>query len=165
MKINFMKLFAVLASLCIAVSAFASCGEKSKAPENDKALTETEANETPSSDKESSKKGELKEEVKEEAKEGVKEETKEDTKEDAKQESASAGENSQGKISDKYGNAEVYEKDGKPYAKTDDGKEVELTDENMGRLLEKYAKVQGSGSEEEKDLLNQIQVFLEAPRP
>lgn len=160
MKINFMKLCAVLASLCIAVSALASCGEKSKAPENDKTQTDVRANEAPSLDKESPKKEEPKEELSEEPKE----DTNEDVKENAKEESASPSKKSEEKIPDKYGNAEVYEKDGKPYAKTDDGKEVELTDENMGRLLEKYAKVQGSGSEEERDLLNQIQVFLEAPR-
>lgn len=160
MKINFMKLCAVLASLCIAVSALASCGEKSKAPEDDKVQTDAKTNEATSLDKEFSEKEELKEEPKEE----VKEETKEEAKEEPKEETSSPSEKSNEKIPDKYGDAEVYEKDGKPYAKTDDGKEVELTDENMGKLLEKYAKVQGSGSEEERDLLNQIQVFLEAPR-
>lgn len=63
----------------------------------------------------------------------------------------------------KYGDAEVYTNDnGKPAAKTESGVEVELTGENMGKLLEDYQKVQGSGSEEEKALLDQIQVILEA---
>ncbi len=64
----------------------------------------------------------------------------------------------------KYANAEVYEKKGTPHAKTDDGQEVELTGENLQKLVEDYQKVQGTGSKEEKDLLNKIQLILEAPR-
>ena len=63
----------------------------------------------------------------------------------------------------KYGNAEVYTNDnGKPAAKTESGVEVELSGENMNKLLEDYQKVQGSGSEEERAVLDQIQVILEA---
>ena len=64
----------------------------------------------------------------------------------------------------KYGKSEVYNKDGKNYAKTDDGQEVELSGENMQKLLADYEKVKGTGSDEEKDILNKLQVILEAPR-
>ena len=63
----------------------------------------------------------------------------------------------------KYGNAEIYNNEsGKPAAKTENGTEVELTNENMNKLFEEYQKVQGSGSDEEKELLDQIQLILEA---
>lgn len=62
----------------------------------------------------------------------------------------------------KYGDAEVYTNEaGNPAAKTESGVEVELTGENMQKLMDEYAAVQGSGSEEEKALLDQIQVLLE----
>ncbi len=64
----------------------------------------------------------------------------------------------------KYGDAEVYKKGDSSYAKTDDGIEVELSEKNLQRLFEEYTKVQGSGSDKEKELLNQIQLILEAPR-
>ena len=63
----------------------------------------------------------------------------------------------------KYGNAEIYNNEsGNPAAKTENGTEVELTNENMNKLFEEYQKVQGSGSDEEKELLDQIQLILEA---
>ena len=63
----------------------------------------------------------------------------------------------------KYEDAEVYEnKDGKPAAKTEDGTEVELTGENMQSLFAEYEKVRGTGSEKEKELLDKMQVILEA---
>ena len=75
-----------------------------------------------------------------------------------------AGDNTNTSDGAKYGNAEVYEKKGTPHAKTDDGQEVELTGENLQKLVEDYQKVQGTGSKEEKDLLNKIQLILEAPK-
>lgn len=63
----------------------------------------------------------------------------------------------------KYEDAKVYEnKDGKPTAKTEDGTEVELTGENMQSLYAEYEKVRGTGSEKEKELLDKMQVILEA---
>ena len=63
----------------------------------------------------------------------------------------------------KYEDAEVYEnKDGNPAAKTEDGTEVELTGENMQSLFAEYEKVRGTGSEKEKELLDKMQVILEA---
>lgn len=64
----------------------------------------------------------------------------------------------------KYADVEVYEKKGVPHAKTDDGQEVEISGENLQALIEEYQKVQGTGSREEKNLLNKIQLILEAPK-
>lgn len=62
----------------------------------------------------------------------------------------------------KYGNAEVYiDANGNKAAKTEDGTEVELTSDNMQKLMNEYAKVKGSGSDEEKKLLAQLQVIIE----
>lgn len=62
-----------------------------------------------------------------------------------------------------YGNAEIYtNENGKPAAKTNDGTEVEFTTENMQKLFAEYEKESGTGSEREKELLDQIQLFLEA---
>ncbi len=82
--------------------------------------------------------------------------------EDAKTEEVKPEENAQTAPATE-GNAEVYTNDnGKPAAKTESGVEVELSGENMNKLLEDYQKVQGSGSEEERAVLDQIQVILEA---
>ena len=64
----------------------------------------------------------------------------------------------------KYADAEVYEKKGVPHAKTDDGQEVEITGESLQSLIGEYEKVKGTGSDKEKDLLNKIQLILEAPK-
>jgi len=62
----------------------------------------------------------------------------------------------------KYGDAEVYQNEnGNPAAKTESGVEVELTQENMEKLFNEYQAVQGSNSDEERALLDQIQVLLE----
>ncbi len=65
----------------------------------------------------------------------------------------------------KYGEAEVYQNDkGNPAAKTEDGTEVELTGESMESIYSEYEKVKGSGSEKERELLDKLQLILEAPR-
>ena len=64
----------------------------------------------------------------------------------------------------KYGDAKVYEKDGVPHAKTQKGEEVELSGESLMELMAEYEKVKGSGSEKEKELLDKIQLILEAPK-
>ncbi len=64
----------------------------------------------------------------------------------------------------KYGDAKVYEKDGVPHAKTQKGIEVELSGESLMELMAEYEKVKGSGSEKEKELLDKIQLILEAPK-
>ena len=64
----------------------------------------------------------------------------------------------------KYGDAKVYEKDGVPHAKTEEGEEVELSGESLMELMAEYEKVKGSGSEKEKELLDKIQLILEAPK-
>ncbi|MBO5370788.1 MAG: hypothetical protein J6B23_08955 [Clostridia bacterium] len=62
-----------------------------------------------------------------------------------------------------YGDAEIYTNEsGNPAAKTNDGTEVEFTTENMQKLFAEYEKESGTGSEREKELLDQIQLFLEA---
>lgn len=61
----------------------------------------------------------------------------------------------------KYEDADIYEKEGKKYAKTEDGTEVEFSGENMQALMEEYMQVQGTGSEKEKELLDQMQVILD----
>lgn len=63
----------------------------------------------------------------------------------------------------KYGNAEVYTNDnGNDAAKTESGVEVELSGDNLQKLYGEYQKVAGSGSDKEKELLDQIQLILEA---
>lgn len=64
----------------------------------------------------------------------------------------------------KYGDAKVYEKDGVPHAKTQKGVEVELSGESLMELMAEYEKVKGSGSQKEKELLDKIQLILEAPK-
>jgi|GEM_PF-5273782 len=79
-------------------------------------------------------------------------------------ESASDGEHAtELKAETKYGDAEVYTNDkGKDAAKTESGVEVELTTDNLAKLYDEYQKVAGSGSDKEKELLDQIQLILEA---
>ena len=56
----------------------------------------------------------------------------------------------------------AYEKDGSTYGKTDSGKEVEISGENMQKLLEQYQKAQeGNDSKTEQELLDQLQVILD----
>ena len=61
----------------------------------------------------------------------------------------------------KYEDVAIYERDGKKYAKTESGTEVELSGENLQRLMTEYVLVQGTGSEKEKELLDQMQVILD----
>ncbi len=65
----------------------------------------------------------------------------------------------------KYENVDVYENaDGNKAAKTESGEEVELTGESMQEIYAQYEKVRGTGSQEEKELLDKLQLILEAPR-
>jgi len=64
-------------------------------------------------------------------------------------------------VAPKYEGVEIYEKNGKKYAKTEDGTEVELSGENLQYLMGEYAKVQGTGSQREKELLDQMQIILD----
>lgn len=64
-------------------------------------------------------------------------------------------------VKPKYSDAEIYEKNGKKYAKTEDGDEVEISGDNVQKLMEDYQKVQGTGSAEEKEILDRIQVILD----
>ena len=61
----------------------------------------------------------------------------------------------------KYADVEIYEKEGVKYAKTEDGTEVEMTGENLQDMMQEYVKVQGSGTDEEKEILDRIQVILD----
>ncbi|MBR5508327.1 MAG: hypothetical protein IKV88_09785 [Clostridia bacterium] len=68
----------------------------------------------------------------------------------------------QEEVKGKYSDNEVYKsEDGKEYSKTEDGKEVELSGDNFQKLMEEYEKVKGTGSEREKELLDQIQVIMD----
>lgn len=65
----------------------------------------------------------------------------------------------------KYENAEVYENaNGNKAAKTESGEEVELTGESLSELYAQYEKVRGTGNHEEKELLDKLQLILEAPK-
>ena len=89
----------------------------------------------------------------------------EKTKEPKESSSQSSAENKNTAEDDtKYGDANVYEKDGVPHAKTQSGQEVEISGDNFAELIEEYEKVKGSGSAKEKELLDKIQLILEAPR-
>ncbi|MBR2404311.1 MAG: hypothetical protein IKA95_01480 [Clostridia bacterium] len=60
------------------------------------------------------------------------------------------------------GNTEEYTNaDGKDIVKTESGAEVEVSGENFARLYREYKKVSGTGSDEEKELLEQLQLILE----
>ena len=87
------------------------------------------------------------------------EEVKTEKKEESTQQNTSAPEDGA-----KYSEAKVYEKGGVPHAKTESGQEVELSGESLNRLIAEYEKVKGTGSEKEKELLDKIQLILEAPR-
>lgn len=79
---------------------------------------------------------------------------------ESKENSSASSENE----NSKYKDAKVYEKDGVPYAKTEKGIEVELSGESLMELMAEYEKVKGSGSEKESELLDKIQLILEAPK-
>ncbi len=65
-------------------------------------------------------------------------------------------------VKGKYSDNEVYKSDdGTEYSKTEDGAEVELSGDNFQNLMEEYEKVKGTGSEREKELLDQIQVIMD----
>ena len=65
-------------------------------------------------------------------------------------------------VKGKYSDNEVYKNDeGTEYSKTEDGTEVELSGDNFQNLMEEYEKVKGTGSEREKELLDQIQVIMD----
>lgn len=87
------------------------------------------------------------------------EEIKTDKKEEPSSQNTSAPEDGT-----KYSEAKVYEKGGVPHAKTESGQEVELSGESLNNLIAEYEKVKGTGSEKEKELLDKIQLILEAPR-
>ncbi len=87
------------------------------------------------------------------------EEIKTDKKEEPSSQNTSAPEDGA-----KYSEAKVYEKGGVPHAKTESGQEVELSGESLNKLIAEYEKVKGTGSEKEKELLDKIQLILEAPR-
>lgn len=74
-----------------------------------------------------------------------------------------AGKSAEENQNTKYGNAEVYTNDeGKKAAKTESGVEIELSTDKLAELYGEYQKVQGSGSDAERELLDQIQLILEA---
>lgn len=65
-------------------------------------------------------------------------------------------------VNGKYFDNEVYTgDDGKEYSKTEEGTEVEITGDNLKTLMEEYEKVKGTGSEREKELLEQLQVIID----
>lgn len=81
--------------------------------------------------------------------------TKDENTESAKEE-ASAPQDT------KYTEEDVYEKeDGVLAAKTESGTEVELTGESLQKIFAEYEEVKGSGSEREKELLDQLQLIFD----
>jgi len=61
----------------------------------------------------------------------------------------------------KYSDIEIYEKDSIKYGKTDNGTEVEISGDNFQYLMSEYMKVKGNNSDEEKNLLDKLQVILD----
>ena len=84
-----------------------------------------------------------------------------DDKETEKTNNQTQNQSSADNVKPKYADAEIYEKDGVKYAKTEDGTEVEMTGDNLRSMMEDYSKVQGSDSEEEREILDRIQVILD----
>jgi len=61
-----------------------------------------------------------------------------------------------------FGNTEEYTNaDGNEVVKTKSGVEVEVSGENFARLYGEYKKVSGTGSDKEKELLEQLQLVIE----
>ena len=85
-----------------------------------------------------------------------------DTKSPTSQNSSEKTDKITEESSTKYGNANVYEKNGVPHAKTESGTEVEISSDNLTQLISEYENVKGSGSDKEKELLDKIQLILEA---
>jgi len=52
--------------------------------------------------------------------------------------------------------------DGTKIAKTEDGKEIEISSENFMDVYEKYEKVSGSDGESEEELLSEMQIILDS---
>lgn len=155
--INFKKTAALLTALALISGAamLAGCGKSDDAKNNKNSSSfEKKANEK-TDEKKSVNSG------------GQSDDTKKPDNASANQnETAASGGNQSGNAAQneqtKYGNAEVYtDSKGNKAAKTEDGTEVELTSENLQNLMTEYAKVKGRGSEEEKKILDQIQVILE----
>ncbi len=153
--INFKKTAALLTALALisGASMLAGCGKSDDAKNNkNSSSSEKKTNEKNDKNKNS---------------DGQSDNTKKSDNASANQnETAASGSNQSGNAAQneqtKYGNAEVYtDSKGNKAAKTEDGTEVELTSENLQNLMTEYAKVKGSGSEEEKKILDQIQVILE----
>lgn len=153
--INFKKTAALLTALALISGAYmlAGCGKSDDAKNNkNSSSSEKKTNEKNDKNKNS---------------DGQSDDTKKSDNASANQnETAASGSNQSGNAAQneqtKYGNAEVYtDSKGNKAAKTEDGTEVELTSENLQNLMTEYAKVKGSGSEEEKKILDQIQVILE----
>ncbi len=153
--INFKKTAALLTALALisGASMLAGCGKSDDAKKNkNSSSSEKKTNEKTDKNKNS---------------DGQSDNTKKSDNASANQnETAASGGNQSGNAAQneqtKYGNAEVYtDSKGNKAAKTEDGTEVELTSENLQNLMTEYAKVKGSGSEEEKKILDQIQVILE----
>ncbi|MDY3304734.1 MAG: hypothetical protein SOW78_10785 [Clostridia bacterium] len=147
--INFKKTAALLTALALisGASMLAGCGKSDEA-KNNKNSSSSEKKTNEKTDKNKNSDGQS------------------DNASANQNETAASGSNQSGNSAQneqtKYGNAEVYtDSKGNKAAKTEDGTEVELTSENLQNLMTEYAKVKGSGSEEEKKILDQIQVILE----
>lgn len=153
--INLKKTAALLTALALISGAamLAGCGKSDDAKNNkNSSSSEKKTNEKNDKNKNS---------------DGQSDNTKKSDNASANQnETVASGSNQSGNAAQneqtKYGNAEVYtDSKGNKAAKTEDGTEVELTSENLQNLMTEYTKVKGSGSEEEKKILDQIQVILE----
>lgn len=83
----------------------------------------------------------------------------------AEPQSADTGADSSASAPAKYESVDVYQNaDGNKAAKTESGEEVELTGQSMAELYAQYEKVRGTGSKEEKELLDKLQLILESPK-
>ena len=173
---NMKKYIALVLGIMMVAATLCGCGsdEKAKTDEKSEAGT-TQVTETKKADdKEAAKEEDKKEDVT--ADEKVAETSPE--KEEKKDSDTSNKENNSSEkihpgmpegtagIADmentKYGEDDVYTKaNGVPAAKTESGTDVELTGETLQELMNEYGKVTGTGTPEEKELLEKIQVLLE----
>lgn len=159
MNTKFIKLLSLLVAMLMTISVMTSCG-KSEDEKTEDSAAQTE------NVKDSDEVSETKEETEPASAENVPAESEEVAKkEEAPKAEETAPAQSQEVASSepvgKYAGMETYKKDGVEYGKTEDGKEVAISGENMQKLIEQYEKVKDSDPKKEQELLDQLQVILD----
>ena len=172
---NMKKYIALVLGIMMVAATLCGCGsdEKAKTDEKSEAGT-TQVTETKKADdKEAAKEEDKKEDVtadekvaetspETEEKKDLGATNKESSSSDAPLAMPAGAAGVEGQENTKYGEDDVYTNaSGVPAAKTESGTEVELTGETLQELMDEYGKVTGTGTPEEKELLEKIQVLLE----